>query len=98
MVQYVVPLVLTHWDINRIENILQMTFSNVFSWKKIFVFWFKFHCFFPKGLIDSKLALVQVIGLRPRRCQAITWTNVYQAVWYHMVSLGHVNKIKFVSQ
>ena len=33
---------LTHWDINKIATILQMTFSNEFSLQKV-VFWIKFH-------------------------------------------------------
>ena len=32
--------VLTHWGPNKI---LLTTSSNAFSWKKMFVFWFKFH-------------------------------------------------------
>ena len=34
---------LTHWVLNTMVAILQTTFSNVFSWMKIIVFWFKFH-------------------------------------------------------
>ena len=32
-----------HWGLNKMGDILQMSFSNAFSWKKIFVFWLKFH-------------------------------------------------------
>ena len=44
--------------------------------------------FVPKGPIDNKLALVQVMALVPNRRQAITWTNadrVHQRVY---VTLG----------
>ena len=39
----VVSSVLSYWDVNKMANILQTTSWNVFSSKKILVFWFKFH-------------------------------------------------------
>ena len=40
---------LTHWSRDEIDAILQMTFSNAFSWMKMFEFQSKFHWnLFPK--------------------------------------------------
>ena len=45
--------------------ISQTTFSNIFPWLKVFVFWFDFPFkFVLKGPIDNKLALVQVMAGR----------------------------------
>ena len=44
-------------------NILQTTFSNVFSWKQMSVFLFKLHWIFvPKSPIHSKTPLVKVMA------------------------------------
>ena len=34
---------LTHWDRDKMAAILQTTFSNTFSWMKIYEFWLRFH-------------------------------------------------------
>ena len=40
---------LTHWGWDRMATIFQMTFSNAFSWMKIFKFWLRFHwSLFPR--------------------------------------------------
>ena len=50
--------------VDKMAAISQTTFSNAFPWVKSFVFWFKFHWFVPKGPIDNKWALVQVMAWR----------------------------------
>ena len=40
---FAVYQVLTHWGQNKMVAILQTTFSNRFSWMKMFEFWLKFH-------------------------------------------------------
>ena len=35
------PLRLTHWGRDKMDALSQTTFSNAFSWMKIFVFWLK---------------------------------------------------------
>ena len=75
-----------HWYLNKMATILQTTFSNVFSWRKMFVFWLKFHC--------SLFLLVQQIISQnwfryccsvPNGQQAITWTNDDQVLWWHTI-------------
>ena len=34
--------ILSHWGQRKMAAKMQMTFSNVFSWMKIFVFWYKY--------------------------------------------------------
>ena len=34
---------LTHWFLITVAEILQKTFSKAFSWKKMLIFWLKFH-------------------------------------------------------
>ena len=63
------------------EDILETTFSNGFSWAKIFVFWFKFEDFWVST--DSSNGLV------PIKQQAFTCTNADQVSWCHMASLEH---------
>ena len=41
-------LSLTHWGRDKIDDPLQMAFSNAFPWMKFVVFWLKFHWnYFP---------------------------------------------------
>ena len=43
--------------------IFQTTFSNAFSWMKMYNFWVRFHCsFVPKGPIDNIPTLVQIMA------------------------------------
>ena len=37
-------ITLTHWDQDELTALLQATFSNAFSWKKMHEFQLKFHC------------------------------------------------------
>ena len=47
---------LTHWGWDKMGTILQTTFTNVFSWMKIDLFWFKFHW---KLSVRVKIAISQ---------------------------------------
>ena len=56
---------LTHWSRNEISIILQTTFSNAFSWMKIY--WFRIKIplkFISNGSINNILALVQIMAWR----------------------------------
>ena len=58
---------LMHWGLNKMAAILQTTFSNVFSWMKIFQIWFKSHqkshqISFLSVQLDKKSLLVQVMA------------------------------------
>ena len=44
--------------------------------------------FVPKGTINFKPALVQVMAWEPNRQQAITWTNADLVYWCIYVALG----------
>ena len=57
-------LLQTHWGQDEMGNILQTTFSNVFSSMKMCEFRLKFHWFVPKGQIDNIPALVQMMVWR----------------------------------
>ena len=37
------PIALTHWGRDKIDAVLQTTFSNAISWMKMLEFWLKFH-------------------------------------------------------
>ena len=52
----------THWDLNKMVSIWQTTFITAFSGKKSFKFCVEFHWFVPKGPIDYKSALDQVMA------------------------------------
>ena len=52
--------------------ISQATFSNAFSWMKMYEFWLKFHCSLDQLTISSTGS---DNGLAPSRCQAIIWTS-----------------------
>ena len=56
---------LTHWGRDKMNNILQTTFSNVFSSMKMFEFRLKFHwSLFPGGPINNIPALVRIMAWR----------------------------------
>ena len=56
---------LTHLPVDKMATSSQVTFQNAFSVIKRFVFRVKFHRHFgPKGPIDIKSALVQVMAWR----------------------------------
>ena len=42
-----------HWGLNKMDAILQTTFSSTFSSQKMFVFWFKFHWNLFQGFIGQ---------------------------------------------
>ena len=69
--------------LDKMDEGLQTTFSNVFSSKKCLVFWFKFHWFIPHGPIDIRSALVQVMGWCWNKQQTSTWTNDRQSPWQY---------------
>ena len=52
---------LTHWGRDKVDAISQTTFSNAFSWMKIFEYRLKF---VPKGPINNISALVQIMAWR----------------------------------
>ena len=56
---------LTHWDRDKMAAIFQMTFSNAFSWMKVYKFLLRFHwSLFPKDqlTIFQHTALVYIVG------------------------------------
>ena len=55
---------LTHWGWDKIAAIFQTTFSNEFSWMKVYKFWLKISLrFVPKGPINNIPALFQIMAL-----------------------------------
>ena len=80
---------LTHWGLNKVADILQITspytfFGNKFEyihWNFIEVcsWWRKWQQF----------SIGPVNGLAANSHQAITWANVDHNIRHHMVSLGH---------
>ena len=70
----------TYWGLNKMVNILETTFSNVFSWMKIIAFWFKFHwSLFIRVQLTNDHCFREWLGAKKR--QAITWTNDDPAQW-----------------
>ena len=63
--------------LEKIADNLNTTFSDAYSWMKMFIFWFQFHwsLFLWIQLIVSH-DLWMWNGLGPNRPQAVTWTNV----------------------
>ena len=55
---------LTHWDRDKIDAILQTTFSNGFSWMKMYEFRLTFHRSGPRGPINNIPTLVQIMAWR----------------------------------
>ena len=58
---------LTHWGRDKMDAISQTTFSNAFSWMKMYQFRSKFHW--------SLFLRVQLTIFHHGRRQAIIWTN-----------------------
>ena len=54
---------LIHWDWDEIGTILQITFSNAFSWKNALIA-IKIIKFIPRGRINNFLTLVQIMAWR----------------------------------
>ena len=64
--------ILTDWSRDKFAVISQMTFSNTFSWIKMYTFWFEISIkFVPMGLINNIPAMVQIMACR----LVIIWTN-----------------------
>ena len=54
---------------------IAITFSNAFSTKEIFAFWFKYHGI-SSWVLKEQVRIVSGNGLVLNRRQVITWTNV----------------------
>ena len=80
--------ILSHWGRDKIVAILQSSFSNAFSWIKMFGFGFKFHWSFYHRvqLTISRHGLDN--GLMTIRCQAIILTNSGLVYWRIYASVG----------
>ena len=66
---------LTHWGRDKMATISQTTFSNAFSWMKMYEFRLKFHWSLSLGV---KVTIFQHwfrYGLAPSRRQTVSWTN-----------------------
>ena len=58
------PIVLTHWRREKFAATSQTTFSNAFSWMKMYKIWLRFHWnLFPRGPINKIPVLVQIMAL-----------------------------------
>ena len=54
----------------------------------IFVFGLKFHFFYPKGPINNKLALVQVMAWSPTDDKPVSESNTDQDLYRHLTTMG----------
>ena len=68
--------------------ILQMTFSNAFSWIKFTVFYSYFIKTYSQGSNYEYAIIGSDDGLTPCRRQAIIWTNDGLGWWHICASLG----------
>ena len=60
-----IVLKLSYWGRDKMAAMFQTTFSNGFSWKKMFEFWLKFHrSLFPRVQLTNIPALVQIMAWR----------------------------------
>ena len=80
---------LTHCGQDQMAAIFQKTFSNVFSWKKMYEFRSRF---VPKGRIDNIPALVQKMAWATSHCMN-QWWLIYQRI---CASLGLNEKFEAV--
>ena len=78
---------LTHWGRDNMAAIFQMTFSNAFSWMKMYELRLRFHwsLFLSVPLTISHIDSDN--GLAPTRWQAIIWTNDGIVYWCIYASL-----------
>ena len=68
-------LTLTHWGCDKMTAVFQMTFSNGFSWMKMFPFWWNLHWrLFPRSNYQYS-STDSDNGLAPSWRQAIMWTK-----------------------
>ena len=70
-----VPEDLTHWGRDKIAAIFQTTFSNAFSWMKMFKFRLRFHWSLCPRVQSTIFHIGSDNVLVPARRQAIIWTN-----------------------
>ena len=66
---------LTHWGRDKMAAIFQMTFSNAFSWMKMYEFRSRFHWSLFLRVQWTIFQLGSENGLAPTRQQAIIWNN-----------------------
>ena len=88
-------LLLTHWGRNKIVAILQ-TFSNAFSWMKIWILIKISLKFVPKGPIDNIPALVKKLAWCWPGDKVIVWTSDDIINWciYTSLSLNELKQVK----
>ena len=89
---------LTHWGRDKMDDIFQTTFSNAFSWMKIYEFRLSFSLkFVPKGPINKIPALVQIMAWRlpgdkplsePTLVSLLTHICVTRPQWVNSLSIG----------
>ena len=79
-------------SLDKMATILQMIFSDAFSWKESFVFWLKFHwSLFLRILLTNNPSTGLENGLAPNRRQDIVWTNADQIHWRIYAARGEVS-------
>ena len=66
---------LTHWGQDKLVTIFQTTFSNAFSWMKMYKFRLRSHWSLLQGSNSQCSSIGSDTGLAPSRQQAIIWTN-----------------------
>ena len=96
---------LTHWDRDKMTAISQTTFSNAFSWMKMYAFWLRFHWslslraqltivqhWFRKwfGAVQATDALTPFLSSRGHRQPRYTWDG-QQAIVIHQFMKNSIN-------
>ena len=75
-------LFLNHWVWDKMVEILQMLYPNVFLKMKVVLFWFKYHrILLPKYQLSIHQHWLDN-GFVPYRRQVIIWTNDYLNQWW----------------
>ena len=82
-------MILTQWGRGKMAAIFQTTYSNAFSWIKMFEFRLRFHWNLSLGVQLIISSIGSDNGLAPARQQVINWTN-YDGLFYWPIyaSLG----------
>ena len=81
------PAFLSRWGWGKMATIFQTTYSNGFSWMKMYEFWLKFH---RTLFLRVQLAIFHHgwdNGLAPIRWQAIIWIDDCLVCWCIYISL-----------
>ena len=88
---------LTHWNRDKMDAIFQTTFSNAFSWMKMYKFRLRFHwILFPKVPIKNIPSLVRIMAWRrsgekplsePMMISLLTNIFVTRPLWVHYKSI-----------